>query len=252
MTQNGRSLLCENELGIQCDCLRHHTWNYLIAVLLIYSKDRYYIPIYIVRLTLTFLPLVKRDMLPIQASPAVGTSSPVSILKVLVLPAPLTPRTPKHSPRPTRKLILLTAGLLAPINILVRPLTIKLVSRGGSSGTPPNRLFTKSTSAKTSSSRETSALKKVVFFLHSPSNITLEKKMFLGYAPLHTVDGNSYVISDRVMVRIKYYTKCLHTGKRYHQTLEDNLCLIASLRRCEIGTNKNEQFLINMSYLAIW
>ena len=33
-----------------------------------------------------------------KASPPVVLSSPVSILKVLVLPAPLTPRRPKHSP----------------------------------------------------------------------------------------------------------------------------------------------------------
>jgi hypothetical protein len=43
------------------------------------------------------------------ASPAVTAVSPVSILKVVVLPAPLTPSRPKHSARPTPKVSRLTA-----------------------------------------------------------------------------------------------------------------------------------------------
>ncbi len=43
------------------------------------------------------------------ASPAVTAVSPVSILKVVVFPAPLTPSRPKHSARPTPKVSRLTA-----------------------------------------------------------------------------------------------------------------------------------------------
>ena len=46
----------------------------------------------------------------ITASPLDGISSPVSILKVVVLPAPLTPSNPKHSPGFTPKLTPLTAA----------------------------------------------------------------------------------------------------------------------------------------------
>jgi hypothetical protein len=43
------------------------------------------------------------------ASPAVTAVSPVSILKVVVFPAPFTPSRPKHSARPTPKVSRLTA-----------------------------------------------------------------------------------------------------------------------------------------------
>lgn len=43
------------------------------------------------------------------ATPDVGIISPVNILKVVVFPAPLTPRKPKHSPAETWKLMLRTA-----------------------------------------------------------------------------------------------------------------------------------------------
>lgn len=47
-----------------------------------------------------------------KASPPVVLSSPVSILKVLVLPAPLTPRRPKHSPGRTPRHSRSTARML--------------------------------------------------------------------------------------------------------------------------------------------
>lgn len=46
----------------------------------------------------------------IVALPAVGISSPVSILNVVVFPAPFTPNKPKHSPELTANLIPLTAA----------------------------------------------------------------------------------------------------------------------------------------------
>ena len=48
-----------------------------------------------------------RALLPLtRASPAEGRVSPVSILKVVVLPAPFTPSSPKHSPFRTPKVSL--------------------------------------------------------------------------------------------------------------------------------------------------
>ena len=46
------------------------------------------------------------------AVPSVSLISPVSILNVVVLPAPLTPSRPKHSPLGMLKLIRSTASLL--------------------------------------------------------------------------------------------------------------------------------------------
>ncbi|TNN68841.1 hypothetical protein EYF80_020876 [Liparis tanakae] len=49
------------------------------------------------------------------ASPEVTLSSHVSILKVVVLPAPLKPRRPKHSPFPTARDSLSTARMFPPL-----------------------------------------------------------------------------------------------------------------------------------------
>ncbi len=46
------------------------------------------------------------------AVPDEGVMSPVNILKVVVLPAPLTPSSPKHSPLGIIRLTWLTASLL--------------------------------------------------------------------------------------------------------------------------------------------
>ena len=53
--------------------------------------------------------------------PAVGSSNPVSIFTVVVLPEPLGPRYPKTSPGSIRKLTSSTAGML--LYRLVSPLT---------------------------------------------------------------------------------------------------------------------------------
>lgn len=58
----------------------------------------------------TFLMLARMLWPSTKASPDVMLSSPVSILKVVVLPAPLKPRRPKHSPLLTAKEILSTAS----------------------------------------------------------------------------------------------------------------------------------------------
>lgn len=50
-----------------------------------------------------------------KASPDVTVSSPVSILKVVVFPAPLKPKRPKHSPFPTARDSLSTARILCPL-----------------------------------------------------------------------------------------------------------------------------------------
>src|SRR5204863_4618303 len=57
----------------------------------------------------------------IVASPSVGRSRPVSILIVVLLPAPFGPRKPKKRPRATRKEMWSTAG--RPRKTLVRPRT---------------------------------------------------------------------------------------------------------------------------------
>lgn len=51
----------------------------------------------------------------IKASPEVTLSSPVSILNVVVLPAPLKPRRPKHSPFPTARDSRSTARRVCPL-----------------------------------------------------------------------------------------------------------------------------------------
>lgn len=50
-----------------------------------------------------------------KASPEVTLSSPVSILKVVVFPAPLKPRRPKHSPFPTARDSRSTARRVSPL-----------------------------------------------------------------------------------------------------------------------------------------
>ena len=57
----------------------------------------------------------------IAASPEVGRRSPVSILMVVLLPAPFGPRKPKKRPRATRKDTWSTA--VCRRNVFVRPST---------------------------------------------------------------------------------------------------------------------------------
>jgi len=59
-----------------------------------------------------------------EASPLEGNVSPVKILNVVVLPAPLTPNKPKHSPGETAKLIPRTPVNLK-LNFLTNSSTIK-------------------------------------------------------------------------------------------------------------------------------
>src|SRR5438876_12247641 len=63
----------------------------------------------------------------IEAVPAVGLSSPVSILRVVVLPAPLGPRKPTISPGCTSRFTFLTAScvpysFLSPCATIAGPL----------------------------------------------------------------------------------------------------------------------------------
>lgn len=64
---------------------------------------------------LTFLMSLKMLYPSIKASPEVTLSSPVSILNVVVLPAPLKPRRPKHSPFPTARDSRSTARRVCPL-----------------------------------------------------------------------------------------------------------------------------------------
>jgi len=64
---------------------------------------------------LTFLMSLKMLYPSMKASPDVTLSSPVSILNVVVFPAPLKPRRPKHSPFPTARDSLSTARRLSPL-----------------------------------------------------------------------------------------------------------------------------------------
>lgn len=60
----------------------------------------------------------------IEASPLEGNISPVKIRNVVVLPAPLTPNRPKHSPGETAKLTPRTPVNLK-LNFLTKSSTIK-------------------------------------------------------------------------------------------------------------------------------
>ena len=66
------------------------------------------------------------------ASPEVIISSPVSILKVLVLPAPFTPSKPKHSPcgMPTLRLkhTSVKVNLLLDVALAVKTILCKLLA----------------------------------------------------------------------------------------------------------------------------
>lgn len=64
---------------------------------------------------LTFLMSLKMLYPSIKASPEVTLSSPVSILNVVVLPAPLKPRRPKHSPLDTARDSRSTARRVCPL-----------------------------------------------------------------------------------------------------------------------------------------
>lgn len=64
---------------------------------------------------LTFLMSLKMLYPSIKASPEVTLSSPVSILNVVVLPAPLKPRRPKHSPFDTARDSRSTARRVCPL-----------------------------------------------------------------------------------------------------------------------------------------
>src|SRR6478609_4855526 len=70
------------------------------------------------------------------ASPEVGRSTPASMRRVVVLPAPSGPTRPNSSPRPTSKLTPATA-VRSP-NARVRPSTRR---RGSAIGSSPYRRF---------------------------------------------------------------------------------------------------------------
>src|SRR5687768_15794265 len=72
-------------------------------------------------LRLSALAFVLTSIPATTARPLVGASSPVSILMVVVLPAPFGPRNPKISPAFTAKLTAFTA-VKSP-KLLVRPST---------------------------------------------------------------------------------------------------------------------------------
>src|SRR3954447_23831308 len=71
---------------------------------------------------------------PTLADPLVGTTRVVSIPTVVVLPAPLGPRRPKISPRPTERSRPFTAAIL-PAKILVSP-SVRMISAAPAGSDP--------------------------------------------------------------------------------------------------------------------